>query len=142
MSKPGNRNAIRSGTSSYVTTDRLPRGASYAGRIARQFKKALTDAAEAIHGPLTIDKACLIQSCVRHEMRAQLLLRLMRTEKNISADQVITLTKEISSATDARDRCVKALGIVQPPDSGPDFSSLLSLQPAPARPDSSSASGT
>jgi len=70
-----------------------------------------------------IDLACFINSACRHETRAGLLFRWLRNEgEAIPLERRITLLREISAATDSRDRAIRALAL-NAPESGPVDSS-------------------
>jgi hypothetical protein len=106
----GNRLAITSGLSSYLSTGRWPKGASYVQRLVSGLRRGL-EYAIAERGIKAEEYAvCLIQSACRHEARALLLQRKLRNEvENLTTDQYLAVLRDLSAATDARDRCLKGL---------------------------------
>ena len=121
MSAPrNNRNSITSGTHSFLATGRWPKGASYVTRLVRQLRRALDAATLDQHGEITIYQSATIQTACRHEVRAMLLQRWLRNEDaSLSTDEKVRMLAEIGKASDARDRCLKALGLDQRPNADP-----------------------
>lgn len=110
--RQGNRVNVTHGVYGYLATGSLPRGASYIRRQLAGYRKGLEAAVLELRGEITIYSASLIQSAIRHEGRATLLQRWLRQqEKDLSYSDKVSTLREIGSATDARDRCLKALGL-------------------------------
>ena len=111
----GNRNAIRSGVYSFLATGRYPRGAAYVGRLVGQLRQSLESTVMQRESEVTVYNAAVIQSVCRHEGRAQLLQRWLRElekgDNGASIHDRVSILKEIGSATDARDKCLRALGL-------------------------------
>jgi hypothetical protein len=129
--QPGNGNALRFG----LRAAKLPAGCRYIENASQSLRLALEDAATAAHGPLTVYRSALIQSACRHETRAQLLSRYLRLASDAETRTVgvttdtatgserssltrsqglgildrAALLREISAATDSRDRCLERL---------------------------------
>jgi hypothetical protein len=104
------RGRITVGTYSYLSTGRWPKGASYVGKTLKGLRRDLERAVNERGTKVEEWAACLIQSACRHEARAQLLQRKLRLE-TLTPDQYFACLRDISAATDSRDRCVKALGL-------------------------------
>jgi hypothetical protein len=110
--RPGNRNSITSGTYSFLVTGRLPRGCSHITRITGRLRRAAEAATTERHGKLSLMHRCLIQAAGRHESRALLLQRLMRVKaETLTPEQQVSILRDISTATDSRDRALAKLGL-------------------------------
>lgn len=109
--KPGNRNALSHGAHSFLATGRAPKGCGYIYRMMGQLKRHLEAEIVTNHGAVSTYHACVLQSLIRHESRAAFLTRWLRESESPSVLERLALLKEIGSATDARDRCVKLLGL-------------------------------
>jgi hypothetical protein len=109
----GNRNAITSGVYAFLANGRYPKGAAYIGRLLGQLRHSLEQVVQSRNGEVSLYQGAVIQSCCRHEGRAQLLQRWLREldkdERDSSISERVSILKEIGSATDARDRCLKLL---------------------------------
>lgn len=123
----GNTNAQRHGCHGYLTLGRLPKGASYIRRLAGQFRKAIEAAVVDRHGELTLYHAALVQSATRHEIRSLLLTRWMRSDECNTLGERMTIIREVTSATEARDRCLEKLGLAG--SAKPDPFAALYSQP-------------
>lgn len=107
-----NRAAITHGVRAFLATGSLPRGASYIRRNLNQFQDALEAAVIDRKGEVSLYSSCLIQSAIRHEGRASLMQRWLRVnEGELTINMQIHVLKEIGAATDARDKCLKSLGL-------------------------------
>ena len=119
---PANRNAIRSGVYSFLANGRYPRGASYVGRLIGQFRHSLEDVILQRDGEVSLYNGAVIQSACRHEGRAELLQRWLREvdagnrNDNSSIQDRLSILREIGSATDARDKCLKSLRLHEKPE--------------------------
>lgn len=109
--KPGNRNALTNGRHAYFTSGRLPRGASYVSRCIRGMRAALETALMERHGTVSIPHAALVSSATRHEARALLTQRLLREADELPVMDRRQLLADFTAATEARDRCIAALGL-------------------------------
>ena len=108
--QPKNLNALIHGTYSYLALGRLPKGCAYIRRLIGKYRRKLEDALLERDGEIQIHAASLVQSACRHEGRAQLLTRWLRVDDgDMSITDRVSLLREIGSATDSRDRCLKAL---------------------------------
>lgn len=130
----GNRNSIRSGLKSFVI-GRFPPGCSYIARQAHLLRRQLRAAVTAQDGATTVWSESVISSACTHEARRLLLQRWLReadasksttkamkengravsiTEKSgLGIMERASILDRISAATDARDRCIRQLGLDQ-----------------------------
>ena len=130
------KHAIRHGKYAYLALGSLPKGASYIRRLIGQFRGALEQAVRDKEGEITIYSTALVQSACRHEGRAQLMTRWLRlTEPKLTLTDRLAVLREIGAATDARDRCLRTLGLDKRPEADP-----LTTLYAPGLPASSSPS--
>ncbi len=132
--QPANRNALRFG----LRTSRLPAGCGHVANATNALRLALEDAVTAQHGAISVYRAALIQSAVRHETRAMLLARRLRLSETsrapgesvpssgsqsskpaqsggLDVQDYLAILRDISSATDSRDRCLERLKLDQEP---------------------------
>jgi hypothetical protein len=125
----GNRNATRNGRYGWLALGSLPKGASYVRRCIGKLRRELEIAVQAKEGELGLYQAGLCQSVARHEGRVLLCVRWLRDRGERMSDmERLAYLREIGSATDSRDRCLRALGLDKPAD---PFAGLYS-QPLPA----------
>lgn len=67
--------------------------------------------------PLTAGQEALLQSVLRHEMRAQFVTRMIRDKfDELPIQHQLGLLAALSTATDLRDRCIERLGLLAKPD--------------------------
>ena len=130
-----NRNRMRHG----LTAAKLPAGCQYIEHRVGQFRRQLESEIIECHGEITILSAALVQSAVRHETRAKLLQRWLREGEDevrtnvskggtngssttqttevkrttLSITERSGLLRDISSASDSRDRCIERLDLKQ-----------------------------
>lgn len=135
----GNVNAMRHG----LRCASLPPGCKYIEDSANRIRRELEAAVAERHGEIDIYHGALIQSVVRHETRAMLLYRWLRqtepkqtstasmserngnkttsgsksTTSGLSIMERASLMKDISTATDSRDKCIERLGLSRPIES-------------------------
>ena len=110
----GNRNAIKTGVHSYMSTGRLPPGCSYVTRLINRMRGQLEAAVGERHGEVDVYRAAVVQSACRHESRCILLQRYLREASDeLSVTDRATLLREMSNATTQRDRCLKQAGLDQ-----------------------------
>jgi hypothetical protein len=140
----GNANAMRSG----LKASKLPPKCKGEERELYTLRQEVLDELIAEHGSaeaVPLLPLALLQSMIRHETRARLAARWLRLEeKNLTIEQKLLLLKEISAATDSRDKCMERAGLTaakcsRSPDSEPrpgslDAIPLSDLQVLPARP--------
>ena len=113
-----NRNAIKSGVYSFLANGRYPKGAEYVGRLIGQLRLSLEGIVMERESEVTVYNAAVIQSACRHEGRAQLLQRWLRELDKGGSPSIqdrLAILKEIGNASDARDKCLKALGLHEKP---------------------------
>ena len=83
-------------------------------RSVRQLRRALDAATLDQHGELNVFQSATVQTACRHEARAMLLQRWLRNEfGELSTSEKVSILGEIGKASDARDRCLRALGLDQ-----------------------------
>lgn len=108
----GNRNAkTRHGVRGYLALGRMPAGASYVRKLVFGLRKHLEATIIDQHGEINVYRAALVQSSCRHEARAQLLTRWLRTDEGLKLPERLAVLKEIGAASDSRDRCLERLGL-------------------------------
>ena len=103
----GNKNATRHG----LRASNLPPGCSYLEGQLTAFRRYVRTELVARDGATSTYQEAVLQSCVRHETRALLASRWLRKELDLRIDQRISLLREISHATDSRDKCLRLLGL-------------------------------
>jgi hypothetical protein len=102
----GNRNSIRHG----LRASSLPPGCSYLDGQLRSLRKGLRREIKRQHGDISLVHEASLQSALRHETRALLAARWLRIGGDeLPLEQRLSLLAAISTATDARDRCLKLL---------------------------------
>lgn len=105
------RRRRRHGKYLFLRVGRQPKGAAYIGRELADLRRETEAAVLDRHGSVSILGAALIQSATRHEGRARLLQRYMRSEGDLPLHDRIQLLREISAASDSRDKCLERLGL-------------------------------
>jgi hypothetical protein len=108
---PNNANRLKSGRRAWAAVKRLPKGAGAVRRALYAERDELERETVSHHGEITLYHAALIQSAIRHSGRAQLLERWVRIEADLSLAERLAVLKEIGSATDSRDKCLKSMGL-------------------------------
>lgn len=122
----GNRNAMKSGLRSILTTGRYPRGATYVARLVAGLRSELEIAILSLRPSAEVHEAALCQSAARHEARALLLQRMLRDKQDeLTTDQKLSILRDMSAATDARDRCIKQLNLDPRQQSAGDYLDML-----------------
>jgi hypothetical protein len=123
--KKGNRASMKHGC---FSLGRTPKGTAYVQRLAGRLRSRLVRAVRQKHGADALPLDGLIQSACRHETRALLLTRWLRDAgDSLAVMDRVSLMREIGVATDARDRCIRALGL----DGSPDLAALLGVPGGP-----------
>ena len=132
----GNRNALKHGTRSFVL-GRLPRGASYIGKLQYRCQRDIEREVIARKGEISLYDAAVINSAVSHERTALQLMHYLRkaddpktisltvksekgsattTEpKGLGIMERASLLGQVSKARDRRDACLRALGLDKAP---------------------------
>ena len=104
----GNKNRTKHG----LRASGLPPGCSYLEGQLASFRRYVRDELESQHGPVELYAEAVLQSAVRHETRALLCARWLRLSgEELDIDKRASLLRDMSSATDARDKCLKILGL-------------------------------
>jgi hypothetical protein len=87
----------------------------YIENAARAFQHSTEDAVIVRFGEVGLYHAAVIQSAVRHEIRAKLIGRWLNVAKEqgekLSLLDQANLLKQLSDASDSRDRCLEKLGL-------------------------------
>lgn len=114
---PRNTNAVKHGLFSYLSTGRLPADAVHIRRLMTMFRKELEAAVAERHGGITLTRAALVQSCVRHETRCQLLVKWLRAaDGSLTTDQRLTILRDLGKATNDRDAVLGDLDLDGSPE--------------------------
>ena len=123
-----------SGTRGWAAIGSYPKGCSHVRRHVGAMRAELERVVLDFAGSLSVYQAALIQSACRHEGRALLLTRWLRVEMDgarksaadadtppagLTVSERLAILKEVGNATDSRDRCIKALGLVEAPKRDP-----------------------
>lgn len=112
MSAPkGNRNREVHGYRAWLAVGRLPKGGAYIRRLLTTLRDQLETAVATADEEISLYKAALIQSVVRHEGRALLVGRWLRLQPDLPLSERLALIREVGNATDSRDKCLKLLGL-------------------------------
>uniref|UniRef100_A0A7C2K054 Uncharacterized protein n=1 Tax=Schlesneria paludicola TaxID=360056 RepID=A0A7C2K054_9PLAN len=107
---PGNGNGIKTGRRYNVGT--LPKDCRSIENVRSKISRQVTEEVIARTGEMSVYSAAVLQSLVRHETRCQLLTRWLRIEGDkLTVLDRSALLRDISSATDARDKCLERLGL-------------------------------
>ena len=116
--KAGNTNAITHGVNSYLATGKLPVGCSNIEMKTNKLKANLIAAVQECHGQVAVHHELLVHTAVRNEVAALLIQKWLADAESpgfngrlLTPDQRLAHLKAICSASDARDRAVKALGL-------------------------------
>jgi hypothetical protein len=109
-----------------LNTNQLPRGCRrIAERVANLEEQILGEIAARNNGEIPLFQAALIQSACRHEQRVQLLYRWLRIKgESLEMSDKTQLLRDIGTATTARDKCLKDLGLQLPVESD-NWASLM-----------------
>jgi hypothetical protein len=139
----GNQNRTVHGVRGYLALGSLPRGARYIRRLIGELRTALESAvSEANGGEISIYHGALIQSACRHEGRALLLSRYLRIEPDLALAERLAILKEIGTASDSRDKCLKAFGLDAVKSSDPWAIAMNAIHSAPITTNGESASAS
>lgn len=107
----GNRNALKNGLHRTLAIGGLPSGMTYVRRLVNEFRRAVEAATLATCGEVDLFHSAVVQTCCRHEQRSLLAQRWLRTAQGLTIDQQLALSREIGQASEARDRCLRLLGL-------------------------------
>lgn len=113
---PGNENRVRHGVYSWAAAGKVPtsiKGGAHLRSMLRALQAGLLTEVERFKDrPATLYEQAVITSAVRHEGRARLLEKLLAEAwgKMTTVERVAVL-KEIGSASDSRDKALKAVGL-------------------------------
>jgi hypothetical protein len=127
---PGNQNATKHGLRSSLVLVAVPPKAKWVKVLMAAFRRDLEAAVVERHGEITVTKAALVNSATRHETIAQLAGRMLKLSgDDLKAETKLAIMDRIGRATDARDRCIRALDLEATPGSAWDayFSSPIDL---------------
>lgn len=104
----GNANAAAHG----LRGSKLPPGCKHEESAVYRFRAFVREALFATHGEVDLYREALLASAVRHEMRALLAARWLRKEGDkLPLSERLALLATVSSATDARDKALKSMGL-------------------------------
>lgn len=104
----GNKNAMRHG----LRCGSLTKADRDIANVVSILRQHLENAVVRQHGEVSILHAAYIQSCTRHEMRAMLVQKWLRGEgAALPVLDRLPFLKQISDASDQRDRCLEKLGL-------------------------------
>ena len=117
-----NRNSLRHG----LRASRLPGDAKHIEQSTDRLRRELEDAVLARRSEMSLRDAALVQSACRHERRALLLERWLRVGGIVLMAERLSVLKDISGATDQRDKCIERLDIAK--DRQDAFEALYSVQ--------------
>jgi hypothetical protein len=106
----GNRNRTRHGLRGIGWPD----GADSDKRNVNKLRRALADAVLAAGGNLDIPTCSLIEQIGDWERHRRLAARWLRTEKGLTIDQRLLLSREIARASRERHSCLKLLRLERP----------------------------
>jgi len=135
-----NGNAAKHYVYSFLTTGKLPPKCDYLRRQLGDFRRELDRLVLEQHGEVSMFHAARIQTCVRHEGRAQLLQKWLRDNpeietitaavtttdgkksttgetrrtKGLTVFERIAVLKEIGVASESRDKAIGDLGLRSP----------------------------
>lgn len=111
----GNRNALRHG----LRAGRLPPGCSWIASQTAELRTALEDAVVALRGEIAIVDAAAINTALRCERHALLCQKLLRDKwDELDHSERLSYSREITTASAARDKAIDRLGIETAKDSG------------------------
>jgi hypothetical protein len=106
----GNKNRMLHGMYS-LSLGTGPKDTGYIQRLCYAFRRYLEEAVVELRQEVAISDAATIQTCIRWERHALLAQRWIRTEEKLTIEQKISISREIATASDKRDQCIKALGL-------------------------------
>lgn len=112
----------------------LAKADAYHGRVMRQVQLALEREILDRRGEVTAAESLAVNSFVRHELRARLLQRkLSQMADKLTVNEYAALWREISDATERRDKAFTRLGIEKPTDGTDPWKGVYDIEaPTPA----------
>jgi hypothetical protein len=126
----GNANAVSHGVYSFLSSGRLPAGAEPIAEDVNALREQLETAVAEAHQGVSLTRAALIQSIVRHETVCRLLLRyLTEQEDKLTMDQRFAVLRDVGRATDKRDAAIKALELERQEDGKAGQFAFLAIAP-------------
>jgi hypothetical protein len=94
----------------------LPPGCDYIRRLCNSMRVELESAVAALRGEVSLADAATIQTATRFERHAQLAQRWLKLNPELPVDVKLSISRDIAKASEARDRCIRALGLHERPD--------------------------
>lgn len=108
----GNSNSMTHGVSAFLKVSKFPPGAEYIENRLRTLKRSLQQDVIERDGEISLYAAGVMQSILRHEGRAQLLIRWLRREdEKLGVLDKAKLLADISTATEKRDAAMREIGL-------------------------------
>lgn len=105
--KLNNKNALKHGLCS---TGTLPKHMSYVKRLAVGLRCGLEKQCVEVHGGVSMTQACHIATAVKFETHSQLCARWLRVGYDeLSLEQRVSLSREVATASQQRDKSVEKL---------------------------------
>lgn len=141
----GNQNAVSHGVHVGGGMS-LPKGCRQVQAELDRFVEQVRAATLAAHGEIRVYEAALIDTAASHQRRILLLFRWLRMEfDTLNFDQKTSCLREVSNASNARDKTLKDLGLDrrEAPDLWGDIGKADAARaslPAPANPTADSQS--
>lgn len=132
---PDNENRVRHGVFSWCAAGRVPlkiKGGAHLRAMLRVLRRGLVLETENVHGRApSIFEQGVIASAVRHEGRARLLEMVVQREwETLAAAERVAILREIGSASDSRDKCLRSIGLDKRPEPLPaSLAALLGSLP-------------
>lgn len=100
------------------TLGRLPKGASYAGKLLHEFRRQLEAVVMEAKGKITFTDSCSINTAARWERHALLAGRWLNLHaETMNHDQRLAYSAAVGKASEARDKAIAALKLQQEPAS-------------------------
>lgn len=107
------RNNLRHGLRA-ATLGKVPKGASYVGRLLTRLRKDLEAAVVEAKGELNLQDSLTVNTACRWERHALLANRwLAHNSETMTFDQRLNFSRDIARAAENRDRAVRNLGLDQ-----------------------------
>ncbi|MSR58332.1 MAG: hypothetical protein EXS05_11760 [Planctomycetaceae bacterium] len=120
------RNNLRHGC---FAVGKMPAGSSYVAKLLGAMRRQVEAFLIQRDGEVGLMATAVVNELLRHERRALLLSRWLNTEPLGAADRV-SILRDISSATTARNKCLRELGF----DAKPKSQDVWACLSQPAKP--------
>jgi hypothetical protein len=104
-----NQNATQHGR--WSTLGSLPPGCTHIRKLCAKLRNQLEQAVTAEHGEVSLLSAATIQTAVRHERHAQLAQKWLKDNPDINVETRLAISRDIASASEKRDKCLRLLNI-------------------------------